>query len=91
MKGLCKRAIRRSRTERIINRRKTLAKAYGLQQGTLYSQKREKIENSYGYIRDGNVSHYICVGHIHSCHKGMSLKDKKRIVSMEYDLRENIY
>ena len=42
-----------------LERRKRLTKALGLQQGSLYARHREKIEHSAGYMRDGNMRHYV--------------------------------
>lgn len=35
----------------------------GMQGGTLYAKHRDKVTNSLGYMRDGNVSHYVSVGY----------------------------
>lgn len=56
------RAERRKRTKRKIHQREELAKTFGLNQGTVYERHRDKIENvSSGYMRDGNVSHFVSV------------------------------
>ena len=37
-------------------------KAHGQQGGTVYERHRNKIDRSPGYMRDGNVTHYVAVG-----------------------------
>lgn len=51
-----------SDTVRHIERRRLLAKALGLQGGTLYAKQREKFQRSAGYIRDGNLRHFVACG-----------------------------
>ena len=34
-----------------------------MQGGTLYAKHRDKVSSSLGYMRDGNVSHYVSVGY----------------------------
>ena len=55
------RSERRARTYRKILHRKNLMKKMGLQGGTIYERHREKIKSSAGYMRSGNVSHYVAV------------------------------
>ena len=56
------RADRRRLTRAKIERRRKLMKAYGQQGGTVYEKHRDKIDRSAGYLRDGNVTHYVAVG-----------------------------
>lgn len=58
-------AERRYLTERKLRQRELLAKNLGLQQGTLYQRHRDKISMSSGYMRDGNVTHYVAAGFHH--------------------------
>ena len=37
-------------------------KAHGQQGGTVYEKHRDKIDRSVGYLRDGNVTHFVAVG-----------------------------
>ena len=39
-----------------------MMQAHGQQGGHLYEKHRRKIDSSLGYMRDGNVSHYVAVG-----------------------------
>ena len=55
-------AARRQKTENKLNQRKKLAKHFGWNGGLLYKRQREKITESTGYMRDGNVSHFVCCG-----------------------------
>lgn len=55
------RSERRDRTFRKILHRKNLMKKLGLQGGTIYERHRDKIMSSAGYMRTGNVSHYVAV------------------------------
>lgn len=59
------RAERRELTERKVRQRERLADDLGLQQGTVYQKHREKISMSSGYMRDGNVTHYVSAGYSH--------------------------
>lgn len=54
---------RMHRTSIKLKQRKKLMNDLGIQGGTLYARHRVKISNSLGYMRDGNVSHYVSVGH----------------------------
>lgn len=56
------RGYRRYLTERKVRQRSKLISVFGLQQGTDYEIQREKINQSYGYLRDGNVTHFIACG-----------------------------
>lgn len=49
-------------TNRKIQKRVRLLRIFGVRQGTAYNKQREKLAVSYGYLRDGNVTHYIQVG-----------------------------
>ena len=55
-------AARRQKTKNKLNQRKKLAKHFGWNGGLLYKRQREKITESTGYMRDGNVSHFVCCG-----------------------------
>lgn len=55
------RSERRAQTYQKILHRKNLMKKMGLQGGTIYERHREKIKSSAGYMRSGNVSHYVAV------------------------------
>lgn len=57
-----KRLLRILKTRRKVKQRERMMKSFGLQGGTMYSKHRAKITKSTGYMRDGNVSHYIQVG-----------------------------
>lgn len=46
-------------TTRHIKRRKRLARVLGLQNGSLYAKHREKFQRSAGYVRDGNLRHFV--------------------------------
>lgn len=54
-----KKLRRMSATQKKVANRRRLATNLGLQQGTDYSKQRAKLENSYGYLRTGNVRHFI--------------------------------
>lgn len=43
-----------------------MLKAHGPQGGTDYDRHVEKIKQSSGYMRDGNVTHYVWVGYNHA-------------------------
>ena len=45
-----------------MRRRGEMMRAHGQQGGLLYEKHRWKIDRSLGYMRDGNVSHYVSVG-----------------------------
>lgn len=75
------RAIRRELTEKKIKQREQLAKDLGLQQGSLYEKHREKIGHSAGYMRDGNVSHFVAVD--------QSIKTKNSASNQTYGARHN--
>lgn len=51
------------RTHVKLKQRKSLMDKLGMQGGTLYAKHRDKVTNSLGYMRDGNVSHYVSVGY----------------------------
>lgn len=53
--------IRRTRVK--LKQRKRLMDNLGMQGGTLYAKHRDKVTSSLGYMRDGNVSHYVSVGY----------------------------
>lgn len=56
------RAERRRRTECKIKQRLHLAVKFGWQGGTMYERHVEKVKHSGGYMRDGNVTHYVACG-----------------------------
>lgn len=49
-------------TNRKLQKRVRLLHIFGARQGTLYQNQREKLDVSFGYMRDGNVTHYVQVG-----------------------------
>lgn len=60
----CQRGLarRREAAARKMRRRSEMMRAHGQQGGLLYEKHRRKIDRSLGYMRDGNVSHYVSVG-----------------------------
>lgn len=52
----------REAAARKMRRRREMMWAHGQQGGLLYEKHRRKIDRSLGYMRDGNVSHYVSVG-----------------------------
>lgn len=50
---------RRQRTSLKLKKRKRLMALLGLQGGSVYEKHREKIGRSIGYMRTGNVSHFV--------------------------------
>ena len=71
---------RRYRAARKIEQRRKLAKDFGLQQGTLYAKHRGKLDKSYGYLRCGNVSHFVAVGFKRH---GTSAHDLRQLLRLE--------
>ena len=55
-------ARRRGAAARKMRRRSEMMRAHGQQGGLLYEKHRRKIDRFLGYMRDGNVSHYVSVG-----------------------------
>ena len=55
-------ARRREAATRKMRRRSKMMQAHGQQGGLIYEKHRRKIDRSLGYMRDGNVSHYVAVG-----------------------------
>ena len=53
---------RREAAARKMRRRCEMMRAHGQQGGLIYEKHRRKIDRSLGYMRDGNVSHYVAVG-----------------------------
>ena len=53
---------RRKNTFKKQKKREKMLKIFGERGGTLYEKHREKIEKSTGFMRDGNVSHFVNVG-----------------------------
>ena len=56
------RAERRFMTRVKQHRREEMMRCHGQQSGLLYEKHRKKIDASTGYMRDGNLSHYVAVG-----------------------------
>ncbi len=56
------RGERRRRSRRKILQREEMMRFFGQQSGLVYEKHRRKIDRSPGYMRDGNVSHYVSVG-----------------------------
>ena len=42
--------------------RAEMMRSFGKQGGTIYEKHRQKIDRYLGYMRDGNVSHFVSVG-----------------------------
>lgn len=55
-------ARRREEAARKMRRRSKMMRDHGKQGGLIYERHRRKIDRSLGYMRDGNVSHYVSVG-----------------------------
>ena len=55
-------ARRREAAARKMRRRSKMMRDHGKQGGLIYEWYRQKIDHSLGYMRDGNVSHYVSVG-----------------------------
>ena len=55
------RAIHRKRAQEKQAQRQRLMDALGMQAGTIYARHRQKIQLSTGYMRDGNVSHFVAI------------------------------
>ena len=58
-----------SGTVRRVKRRERIAKSLGMQTGTMYDKHVKKFEQSLGYVRDGNLRHYVacnCKRKIHA-------------------------
>ena len=53
---------RRREAARKMRRRRKMMRDHGKQGGLIYERHRRKIDRSLGYMRDGNVSHYVSVG-----------------------------
>ena len=56
------RSERRELTKRKLKHREIMMKDLGTQGGLLYERHIEKVNKSSGYMRDGNVSHYVRCG-----------------------------
>ena len=56
-------ARRREVAARKMRRRSKMMRDHGKQGGLIYERHRQKIDQSLGYMRDGNVSHYVSVGY----------------------------
>ena len=59
------RGERRRHSQRKLLQREKMMRFFGQQGGLLYEKHRRKIDRSPGYMRDGNVSHYVAVGFRH--------------------------
>ena len=57
--GKDSRAKRRKRTLLKQEKRLALMRALGMKGGMLYEKHRKKVRRSGGYMRDGNVSHFV--------------------------------
>lgn len=55
-------ARRREAAIKKMRKRGEMMRDHGQQGGILYEKHRRKIDRSLGYMRDGNVSHYVSVG-----------------------------
>ena len=55
-------ARRRETAVRKMRQRSKMMRDHGKQGGLIYERHRQKIDQSLGYMRDGNVSHYVSVG-----------------------------
>ncbi len=55
-------ARRREAAARKMRKRSRMMRDHGKQGGLFYERHRQKIDRSLGYMRDGNVSHYVSVG-----------------------------
>ena len=78
----CRRSksVRAELTKRKLKQRERLMKAFGLQQGTLYERHRKKISRSLGYMRDGNVRHFVSVRPSRKTSiNGLSPHDERRL------------
>lgn len=53
------RSDRRRKTRLKLMQRERLMAMFGLQGGTVYQRHRDKIAQSSGYMRTGNVSHFV--------------------------------
>ena len=54
-------ASRREATAHKLKQRGKIMRSLGQQIGSVYERHRRKIGRSLGYMRDGNVSHYVAV------------------------------
>lgn len=54
-------ASRREATAHKLNQRGKIMRSLGQQSGSVYERHRRKIDRSIGYMRDGNVTHYVAV------------------------------
>ena len=56
-------ARRRKEAARKMRKRSEMMRDHGKQGGLIYERHRQKIDRFLGYMRDGNVSHYVSVGY----------------------------
>lgn len=56
-------ARRRETATRKMRKRSKMMRDHGKQSGLFYERHRQKIDQSLGYMRDGNVTHYVSVGY----------------------------
>ncbi len=87
---------RQRRTKVKLEKRKRLMISLGLQPGLLYQRHREKIQVSVGYMRTGNVSHFVITaprrktrsrkryGHIYE----PSIRDTMQHDSMKFQMED---
>ncbi len=66
------RAERRKRTARKLRQRAEMMRCHGQAGGLIYEKHRRKINHSLGYMRSGNVSHFVSVGF------GQKTRDRNR-------------
>lgn len=59
---MSRRAKRYIKTQRKLHQREYLLQKLGEQGGLLYDKHIAKIRKSLGYMRDGNVTHYVRCG-----------------------------
>ena len=56
-------ARRREAAAQKMRKRSKMMRDHGKQGGLIYERHRQKIDHSLGYMRDGNVTHYVSVGY----------------------------
>ena len=90
------RGERKSRTAAKLRQRRRMMQQHGQQGGLLYEKHRKKVNKSTGYMRDGNVSHYVAVGfhgktrdrHRYGAVKILSKRDKGQSLDHSQQLEE---
>ena len=91
-----KRSERRERVAKKLLHRKNLIRKLGLQGGVIYERHRQKIMASAGYMRTGNVSHFVAVRPTRKTRKRgrygkvftPSYRDRKRSQSLADQLKD---